>query len=198
MWKGDPVIQIEKSINLFLSEEAPNGALNPNNWTAEWDGQIRAPVTGDYVFTCEADDGCIVELNGMVIIQDNLSTEPEKDLLKPFKTVMTQEIAAGEWKNFIAVRGSKDPPRFPRTPVSESMTLEGGVFNHIKVKTMHTVHNSLYETGNAFIYLFWESSIIKKQVIPAAYFYTKEVTPAVAPMDYDPLLYKLDALMDND
>jgi hypothetical protein len=38
MWKGDPVIQIEKSINLFLSEEAPNGALNPNNWTAEWDG----------------------------------------------------------------------------------------------------------------------------------------------------------------
>lgn len=60
MWNGDPVIQVDKDIALFLSEEAPNKELNPNNWTAEWEGFIRAPITGEYTFTCESDDGCLV------------------------------------------------------------------------------------------------------------------------------------------
>lgn len=50
----------------------------------------------------------------------------------------------------------------------------------------------------AFIYLFWESGIIKKQVVPTAYFYTKIKEPVVAPMDFDPENFKLDALMEND
>lgn len=104
------------------------------------------------------------------MIQDNLSETPETDLLKPYKTVMEEAVTASEWMEFIAVRGSKDPPRFPRTPGSEPLTLEAGVFNKIKIRTMHTVHNSLYETGVAFCYLFWESGQIKKQVVPSAYF----------------------------
>jgi len=60
MWDGDPVTQVDKDIALFLSEEAPHADLNPNNWSAEWEGYIRAPVTGEYTFYCESDDGCIV------------------------------------------------------------------------------------------------------------------------------------------
>mmetsp|Transcript_54774 Transcript_54774/g.46121 ORF Transcript_54774/g.46121 Transcript_54774/m.46121 type:complete len:84 (+) Transcript_54774:682-933(+) len=83
MWKGEPVEQIDSQIKLFLSDESPNEKLNPNNWTAEWEGFLRVPITAEYLFTCEGDDGCIVYLNQTIIIQDNLSEEPQTDLLKP-------------------------------------------------------------------------------------------------------------------
>jgi len=63
---------------------------------------------------------------------------------------------------------------------------------------MHTVHNSLYETGIAFLYLFWESKLIKKQVIPSAYFYTAVKEPIIVPMDYDSKMFRLDKVGEND
>jgi hypothetical protein len=114
VFKGEPVKQIDKQINFFWSEESPVKEVNPNNWTGEWEGFFRVPVSGEYTLTCESDDGCIVEIGGSKVIVDNMSDEPFSDLAKPMKDVMEQAAKDKEWNEFIKVKTSTDPPRFPR------------------------------------------------------------------------------------
>jgi len=123
---------------------------NPNNFTIEWEGFIRPPKSGDYKFYCETDDGCLVYLNDTVIIQDNLTIEPMSDLLTPKKKYMEQQIKNGKWDEFIKPPGLNDPERFPRTPeTKDSIPLVGGDYVPIKIRMLHSVHNSLLEDGNS-------------------------------------------------
>lgn len=46
-----------------------------------------------------------------------------------------------------------------------SVPLIGGDYVNIKVYAMHSVHNSLMEDGNAYVFLKWESSEIRKEII---------------------------------
>jgi len=59
-FEGEPKKQLDNRVKFFWANEAPVKGYNPNNFTIEWEGYLRPPKSGDYHFTCEADDGCIV------------------------------------------------------------------------------------------------------------------------------------------
>lgn len=123
---------------------------NPNNFTIEWEGFIRPPKTGDYTFQCESDDGCTVSLNNTVIVRDNLPDGAMTDLLEPKKKFMKTQIKSGNWDEFIKPPGLSDPPRFPRTPkTKDPVPLVSGDYVPIKIRMMHSVHNSMFEDGNS-------------------------------------------------
>lgn len=91
------------------------------------------------------------------------------DLLTPKKKYMDKQIKNGKWDEFIKPPGLNDPDRFPRDPkTKEPVPLVGGDYIPIKIRMLHSVHNSLLEDGNSYVYLYWESNDIKKQVIPSA------------------------------
>lgn len=115
-FSGEPKIQVDQRIKFFWANESPQKNYNPNNFSIEWKGFIRAPKTGDYTFFCESDDGCIVWLNETIIIQDNMLVEPSNNVLDYKFKVLKDVIAKGGWDEFIKPPDPKGPGRYPRTP----------------------------------------------------------------------------------
>jgi PA14 domain len=58
----------DASVNFDWSNSAPDSKLNPDNFSAEWTGQILAPQTGTYTFSTKSDDGVRVWVNGQQLI----------------------------------------------------------------------------------------------------------------------------------
>jgi len=92
-----------------------------------------------------------VELNNTVILRDNIPEGPITDLLANKRTIFEQQIEGGGWDDLIKPPGINSPERFPRNKVSGEMPLDGGSYVPIKVKIVHSVHNSLHEDGNSWV-----------------------------------------------
>ncbi|HSZ32201.1 MAG TPA: PA14 domain-containing protein, partial [Puia sp.] len=45
--------------------------VNKNNFSVRWQGQIKAPVTGEYTFTLWSDDGVLLWINDSLVISNN-------------------------------------------------------------------------------------------------------------------------------
>lgn len=102
-----------KNIKFFWSNEAPHPKVNPNNFSIVCEGFISPPVTDDYKFTCETDDGCIIEMNGSVVLRDNIpeKEEDKKDFLQFKKKEFDKVLAGTDFENFIKPKTAEDPPR---------------------------------------------------------------------------------------
>jgi len=74
---------------------------------------INPPVTDDYKFTCESDDGCIIEMNGSVVLRDNIpETEDDThDFLQIKKKQFDKSLSGTDFENFIKPKTAEDPPR---------------------------------------------------------------------------------------
>lgn len=67
---------------------------------------------------------------------------------------MMKAISSGTWDEFISPKVENGPERYVRTPKSiTTVPLVAGDYVPIKVKMMHSVHNSLFEDGNSYVYL---------------------------------------------
>lgn len=107
------------------------------------------PKNGQYTFFCDSDDGCKVKIGAGEILNDNC--EATDDYLKTSMDLMEAAIGAGEWSRFVKPEGPNDPPKFPRNNKSEPVDLKAGEFAEISISAFHSVHNSLYESGHAWI-----------------------------------------------
>ena len=105
-------------------------------------------------------------MNGTVILRDNIPEGVTEDYLFYKRQLLKSNIENGGWDDFIKPVGLNDPPRFPRIQSSSEMPLEGNVYVPITIKAIHSVHNSLMEDGNSWVYVYWQSSMIRKQIIP--------------------------------
>jgi len=65
------------------------------------------------VFHCEADDGCIIEMNGAVILRDNIPEKEDdtKDFLQDKKIVFEKVIEGEKYDTFIKPKKAEDEPR---------------------------------------------------------------------------------------
>jgi beta-glucosidase len=60
--------RIDKYIQFFWnSSNSPQG-IGPFNFSVRWKGTLKAPRTGDFKFTCSADDGCRLWIDNKEII----------------------------------------------------------------------------------------------------------------------------------
>lgn len=55
-------------MNFFWGSGQPYTAVNRNNFSATWLGQIKAPKTGNYIFALQADAGARMYINGQLAI----------------------------------------------------------------------------------------------------------------------------------
>lgn len=125
-WKGEPKTRVDKEIRFYWSNEEPFPGVDSNDYTIEWKGFIRAPRSGNYIFECESDDGCIVEINNSIVIRDSLPEVPSSDLIQSQRDVMEEYIQKAEWTEFIRPRTMDEPERFPRNKQSDDVFLTAG------------------------------------------------------------------------
>ena len=69
---GSPVIhRTDPQINFHWTLYAPDPALTADFYTAEWTGQLRSPVTGNYKIGLTGNDGYRLYINGKLVIDQS-------------------------------------------------------------------------------------------------------------------------------
>jgi len=74
--------RIDHHIDFFWSDEAsiPN-VISPTNFSVRWKGFIKVPKAGRYKFHLNTDGGGILNINGSVVIKNELENKPFYDWL---------------------------------------------------------------------------------------------------------------------
>jgi hypothetical protein len=62
--RTDPVVDFD------WASAAPDPAVQADNFSVRWSGQVLAPVTGSYTFTTSSDDGVRLYVNGQLLIDN--------------------------------------------------------------------------------------------------------------------------------
>jgi len=75
--------------------ESPAPNINPNNFSIVCEGLLKPPVSDTYKFHCEADDGCIIEINNTVILNDNMPENSNKDFLADKRKQFLAALSGG-------------------------------------------------------------------------------------------------------
>jgi PA14 domain/K319L-like, PKD domain len=60
----------DPAIDFDWASGSPDAAVQTDNFSVRWSGQVMAPVTGSYTFTTASDDGVRVYLNGQLVIDN--------------------------------------------------------------------------------------------------------------------------------
>ena len=57
----------DPTVDFDWASSAPDPAVQADNFSVRWSGQIMAPVTGNYTFTTTSDDGVRLYVNGQLL-----------------------------------------------------------------------------------------------------------------------------------
>jgi len=58
-------------VNFEWNGQPPHKDINPENYSIKWQGFLKVPVTSEYVFKLECEDGGAVQINENVILSKN-------------------------------------------------------------------------------------------------------------------------------
>lgn len=68
---GSPALtRTDATVSFDWGQNAPASAVNANNFSVKWTGQVKAPVSGSYTFSVTADDGVRLFLKGSKVIDE--------------------------------------------------------------------------------------------------------------------------------
>ena len=65
---GAPKHSKDEDVNFDWSGDHPLKGINPDNFSVRWVTYLRVPISGEYVFRTESDDGNSLYLNSHIII----------------------------------------------------------------------------------------------------------------------------------
>ena len=57
----------DATVDFDWAGAAPDPAVQADNFSVRWSGQVMAPVTGTYTFTTTSDDGVRLYVNGQLL-----------------------------------------------------------------------------------------------------------------------------------
>jgi len=60
----------DATVNFNWGTAAPDPAVQTDNFSVRWSGQVMAPVTGSFVFTTTTDDGVRLWVNGQLLVDN--------------------------------------------------------------------------------------------------------------------------------
>ncbi len=60
----------DSTVDFDWASSAPDPAVQADNFSVRWSGQVMAPVTGSFTFTTTSDDGVRLYLNGQLLIDN--------------------------------------------------------------------------------------------------------------------------------
>ena len=55
-WLGNFIEKRDSYINFFWTGTSPMKGINPNNFSVKWEGFIKAPYTGEFIFSIESNN----------------------------------------------------------------------------------------------------------------------------------------------
>ncbi|AFZ81278.1 hypothetical protein BEWA_006870 [Theileria equi strain WA] len=144
--------RIDSQINFTFVNVMPIIGLNPHKFSIKWEGYLKAPHSGNFVFEIETDCYGRVELNGIEIINLGIRTDGDgetgiKYWIDPIISLKEQNI-------------------------SESQQLVGGKFYKIKVAMSHSQQYKFEKGGESHFKLLWSSHKIHREIIPPTNFYS--------------------------
>jgi hypothetical protein len=67
---GTPVYSKTEAVNFDWGTGSPNTNVTPDNFSARWEGEVQAPVSGVYAFSTISDDGVRLFVNNVKIIDN--------------------------------------------------------------------------------------------------------------------------------
>jgi PA14 domain-containing protein len=67
-----PVVlaRTDPTVNFDWQGGSPDGLINVDNFSARWTGQVLAPVTGDFTFATNSDDGLRLWVDGRLVVEN--------------------------------------------------------------------------------------------------------------------------------
>lgn len=67
---GTRISRTDPTVNFNFGSGSPAAGIGPDTFSARWTGQVEAPVSGEYTFTTESDDGVRLILDGKVVVDN--------------------------------------------------------------------------------------------------------------------------------
>ncbi|EDO08281.1 PA14 domain family protein [Babesia bovis T2Bo] len=149
--------RIDRELNFVFSDFMPVVGLNPQRFSVLWHGYIRAPHSGNFVFSVTTNSNVRVELDGVEIINNGLVREGDSE---------------SGYRYFInpMLRGAR--------LTSQSQQLVGGRFYRIQLEFSHSQQYH-YRPSESVLKLEWSSLRLPLEVIKD-YLYTKAVAPRLS------------------
>ncbi|BAM41924.1 uncharacterized protein TOT_040000304 [Theileria orientalis strain Shintoku] len=143
--------RVDPQINFSFVNKMPILGLSPYKFSIRWEGYLKVPHSGNFVFELSTDAHGRVELNGTEIINTGIMFEGD------------DEIGYRFWVD----------PLMAKKEVSQAQQLIGGKFYKIKVEMSHSQQYKYDKGSESYFKLLWSSRRIDKQVIPSTNFYSK-------------------------
>lgn len=175
---GQPILEVSENIDREWDNEPPSDGINFENFSMKWETWLRVPISGNYVFIAEIDDGAALLLNNQPVISHffGLQNKAKKDVTS--------------WIDFIRHALKSDVPA-PNEAKKESTRAESypiflAAGNKYKLTyyTYHSVANKIKDNGKVWVKLFWKSDFIRESFIEDGLFYTYNRPNPVKAADY--------------
>jgi hypothetical protein len=182
-WLGSPKEIKQAHINFDWTDTVPLNGINPNNFSIKWEGWITPPVNGNYVFYVECDDGTSLLIDNEVVIQHRFG-----HLVSNYNLV----------NNNMDYKDKSDSTSNINKSQSKPLYLLGGIKLRIVLKYFHSVHTSIFNSGQAFIRLSWSNDDFKEYIIPTKYLLPSYDQSPLKITNYDTNDIQLRKLREND
>ncbi len=157
----------EPNIDFDWTGDTPAENINPSVFSAIFEGFILAPVTSNYVFSLECDDGCQLSVNNDVVISHkmNFSIADSKERVDKW---LNREVAAK-----LSSSGQLYKSK------SKGIYMLGGTKYKIVVMYSHSVHNDSQDLEKSFLKLSWSSDEFEERIVSQKDFYSQSANPPI-------------------
>lgn len=157
----------EHNINFDWTGDSPAENINPSVFSARFEGYVFAPVTSNYFFSLECDDGCQLSVNNDVVISHkmNFSIADSKERVDKW---LNREVAAK-----LSTSGQLYKSK------SKGVYLLGGTKYKIVVLYSHSVHNDSQNLGKSFLKLYWASDDFEEKIVSRNDLYSQSANPPI-------------------
>ena len=76
---GPEVSRTDPTVDFDFGGGAPDPSMGSDTYSARWTGRVEAPVTGDYTFTTNSDDGVRLYVDGNLVVENWTNHGPTDD-----------------------------------------------------------------------------------------------------------------------
>ncbi len=157
---GDFKEQKDTNIDFDWTGASPIAGVNPSNFSVRWEGFIYAPVSTNYQFAIECDDGATITLNNKIIVSHQM-----------YSASSESKGRVDKWLNN-EVQKRKQPGRNYNKSISAPVKLTGGSKFKIVVSYYHSVHDDFKDNEKAFVRLYWQSDEFEETLVTRMYLYS--------------------------
>lgn len=172
----------DSPVDFLFTGAGPVEGVPSHKYSIRWDGYIKAPHSGQFIFSTVTDSGVRVFLNDENIISDRMPKGSSADAYGNKKVPFLATIAKSGIHKTISV------------PVE----LTGNQKYKIRIEMVHSHHFKYDNADSSSIKLMWKSAQIREQVVPSKYFFSSNPPMPVKFLSLDPQLLQISLLYDGE